>query len=81
MQDAEGEIGTIIAAAPSYESVTAVFHGVAAHAGMKPEYGSSAMQAAVRAIAAAEYDVLPGPPKPGKIQLLREVGLTLRGEG
>ncbi|MDL2078568.1 squalene synthase HpnC [Streptomyces sp. GXMU-J15] len=38
-------------------------------------------RAAIRAIAAAEYDVLPGPPKPGRIQLLREVGLTLRGEG
>ncbi|MET7285250.1 squalene synthase HpnC [Streptomyces sp. NPDC005573] len=38
-------------------------------------------RAAVRAIAAAEFDVLPGPPKPGKIQLLREVGVTLRGEG
>ncbi|MER7925399.1 MULTISPECIES: squalene synthase HpnC [unclassified Streptomyces] len=38
-------------------------------------------RAAIRAIAAAEYDVLPGPPKPGKIQLLREVGVTLRGEG
>ncbi|MCT9138518.1 squalene synthase HpnC [Streptomyces violarus] len=38
-------------------------------------------RAAVRAIAAAEYDVLPGPPKPGKVQLLREVGVTLRGEG
>nr|WP_262057581.1 squalene synthase HpnC [Streptomyces sp. STR69] len=38
-------------------------------------------RAAVRAIVAAEYDVLPGPPKPGKIQLLREVGVTLRGEG
>ncbi|MEV1081000.1 squalene synthase HpnC [Streptomyces sp. NPDC050211] len=38
-------------------------------------------RAAIHAIAAAEYDVLPGPPKPGKIQLLREVGLTLRGEG
>ncbi|MGW0816761.1 squalene synthase HpnC [Streptomyces viridiviolaceus] len=38
-------------------------------------------RAAIRAIAAAEYDVLPGPPKPGKVQLLREVGLTLRGEG
>jgi squalene synthase HpnC len=37
-------------------------------------------RAAVRAIAAAEYDVLPGPPKPGKIQLLREAGVTLRGE-
>ncbi|MET7684757.1 squalene synthase HpnC [Streptomyces sp. NPDC005423] len=38
-------------------------------------------RAAIRAIAAAEYDVLPGPPRPGRIQLLREVGLTLRGEG
>jgi hypothetical protein len=38
-------------------------------------------RAAIRAIAAAEYDVLPGPPKPGKLQLLREVGVTLRGKG
>lgn len=38
-------------------------------------------RAAIHAIAAAEYDVLPGPPKPGKLQLLRQVGLTLRGEG
>jgi squalene synthase HpnC len=38
-------------------------------------------RAALHAIAAAEYDVLPGPPKPGKLQLLREVGVTLRGEG
>ncbi|WP_320773680.1 squalene synthase HpnC [Streptomyces sp. CRN 30] len=38
-------------------------------------------KAAVRAIAAAEFDVLPGPPKPGKAQLLREAGATLRGEG
>ncbi|WP_037673403.1 squalene synthase HpnC [Streptomyces griseus] len=38
-------------------------------------------RAAIRAITAAEFDVLPGPPKPGKLRLLREVGLTLRGEG
>ncbi|WP_200304203.1 squalene synthase HpnC [Streptomyces adelaidensis] len=38
-------------------------------------------RAAVHAIAAAEFDVLPGPPKPGKLRLLREVGATLRGEG
>ncbi|MET7653846.1 squalene synthase HpnC [Streptomyces sp. NPDC005486] len=38
-------------------------------------------RAAVKAIAAAGYDVLPGPPKPGRLQLLREVGVTLRGEG
>lgn len=38
-------------------------------------------RAAVDAIVAADYDVLPGPPKPGKLRLLREVGVTLRGEG
>ncbi|MFF4018821.1 squalene synthase HpnC [Streptomyces sp. NPDC001843] len=38
-------------------------------------------RAAIGAIAAAEHDVLPGPPKPGKAQLLREVGQILRGEG
>lgn len=38
-------------------------------------------KATVRAIAAADFDVLPGPPKPGKLQLLREAGTTLRGEG
>lgn len=38
-------------------------------------------RAAVHAIAAAGYDVLPGPPKPTKPRLLREVGAVLRGEG
>ncbi|MER7490772.1 squalene synthase HpnC [Streptomyces sp. NPDC126497] len=38
-------------------------------------------RAALHAIAAAEYDVLPGPPKPGTVQLLREAGATLRGKG
>ncbi|MFJ3659518.1 squalene synthase HpnC [Streptomyces sp. NPDC090119] len=38
-------------------------------------------KAAVRAIAAADHDVLPGPPKPSKLQLLREAATTLRGEG
>ena len=38
-------------------------------------------RAAVEAIAAAEFDVLTGPPKAGKLRLLREVGGTLRGEG
>ncbi|MER5181119.1 squalene synthase HpnC [Streptomyces sp. NPDC002896] len=38
-------------------------------------------RAAIHAIAAAEYDVLPGPPRPAKLRLLREVGATLRGEG
>lgn len=38
-------------------------------------------RAAVSAIAAAGYDVLPGPPKPTRPRLLREVGAVLRGEG
>ncbi|MER6673968.1 squalene synthase HpnC [Streptomyces sp. NPDC000983] len=38
-------------------------------------------RAAIHAIAAADYDVLPGPPKPGRVQLLREAGVTLRGKG
>jgi squalene synthase HpnC len=38
-------------------------------------------RAAVRAIEAVSYDVLPRPPKAGKVQLLREVGATLRGKG
>ncbi|BDM71081.1 phytoene synthase [Streptomyces nigrescens] len=38
-------------------------------------------RAALQAVAAAEHDVLPGPPKPTKLSLLREVGATLRREG
>ncbi|MET9504794.1 squalene synthase HpnC [Streptomyces sp. NPDC006622] len=38
-------------------------------------------RAALHAIAAAQHDVLPGPPKPGRLRLLREVGVTLREEG
>ncbi|QNP69076.1 squalene synthase HpnC [Streptomyces roseirectus] len=38
-------------------------------------------RAAAHALSAARYDVLPGPPKPGRLRLLREVGVTLRGEG
>lgn len=38
-------------------------------------------RAALQAVAAAEHDVLPGPPKPTKLSLLRELGATLRREG
>ncbi|MEU6534855.1 squalene synthase HpnC [Streptomyces sp. NPDC047000] len=38
-------------------------------------------RAAADAITAAGHDVLSGPPKPGKVRLLREVGVTLRGKG
>ncbi|MEU3555872.1 squalene synthase HpnC [Streptomyces fragilis] len=37
-------------------------------------------RAALAAVAAAGFDVLPGPPKPGKLRLLREAGVILRGE-
>ncbi|MGY0057098.1 squalene synthase HpnC [Streptomyces sp. LZ34] len=38
-------------------------------------------RAALRAVAAAGYDVLPGPPRPTKLSVLREAGATLRREG
>ncbi|MFD7710687.1 squalene synthase HpnC [Streptomyces sp. NPDC059785] len=38
-------------------------------------------RAAIDSIAAAHFDVLPGPPKPGRLRLLRAVAATLRGEG
>ncbi|MEU8826951.1 squalene synthase HpnC [Streptomyces sp. NPDC048636] len=38
-------------------------------------------RAALRAVAATGHDVLPGPPRPTKLSLLREVGATLRREG
>ncbi|MFI0215096.1 squalene synthase HpnC [Streptomyces lydicus] len=38
-------------------------------------------RAALQAVAAAEHDVLPGPPKPTKLSLLREVAATMRREG
>ncbi len=50
--DSEGAPGTVITAAPSVKTVTATFHGVAAHAGIEPEGGRSAIVAASRAVAA-----------------------------
>ncbi|MEV6401686.1 squalene synthase HpnC [Streptomyces bobili] len=38
-------------------------------------------RAALHAITAVQHDVLPGPPKPGRLRLLREAGATLRGKG
>ncbi|MEV0369022.1 squalene synthase HpnC [Streptomyces sp. NPDC050636] len=38
-------------------------------------------RAALQAVAAADHDVLPGPPKPTTLSLLREVGAALRREG
>ena len=49
--DSEGEPGTVIAAAPSVKAIAAEFRGVAAHAGIEPERGRSAILAAARALA------------------------------
>jgi tripeptide aminopeptidase len=49
--DHAGPLGEIVGAAPSSTSVDAVFRGRAAHAGMSPEDGRSAIAAAARAIA------------------------------
>jgi tripeptide aminopeptidase len=45
-------IGGIVVAAPTYDTLVAVFHGRAAHAGIRPEEGRSAIVAAARAVAA-----------------------------
>jgi len=50
--DSSGEPGSAIAAAPTHKLVTAEFLGVAAHAGMAPADGRSAILAAARAIVA-----------------------------
>jgi len=49
--DAAGEVGGIVIGAPTHYTFTATFHGVAAHAGVHPEKGRSAVLMAARAIA------------------------------
>jgi tripeptide aminopeptidase len=48
-------IGEVIVASPTYYRVTAEFHGRAAHAGIRPEAGHSAILAAAHAIAAMPH--------------------------
>ncbi|HQG03997.1 MAG TPA: M20/M25/M40 family metallo-hydrolase [Thermoleophilia bacterium] len=50
--DSEGPVGTVVLTAPSLSLFTADFHGRAAHAGIEPEKGRSAVVAAARAVAA-----------------------------
>ncbi|MBI83815.1 MAG: hypothetical protein CMJ81_11505 [Planctomycetaceae bacterium] len=50
--DADGPVGGIMLAAPWAETSRVVFHGRAAHAGMEPENGRSAIAMASRAIGA-----------------------------
>jgi tripeptide aminopeptidase len=49
--DQEGPIGEVILGAPAAQGLEITFHGRAAHAGMAPEEGRSAIQAAGKAIA------------------------------
>ena len=49
--DSAGPVGAVITRAPSQKMVTADFHGVAAHAGIAPEQGRSAIAAAAAAVA------------------------------
>ncbi|MDR3137027.1 MAG: M20/M25/M40 family metallo-hydrolase [Coriobacteriales bacterium] len=50
--DAAGQPGTVINAAPYQHSYRATYTGLAAHAGIAPECGISAIQVAARAVAA-----------------------------
>jgi tripeptide aminopeptidase len=52
--DSAGPVGGITVRAPSHDTFIATFHGHAAHAGVEPERGRSAIQAAAKAIAAMD---------------------------
>jgi len=58
--DAAGAVGGVVTGAPTHHTFTAVFHGVAAHAGVQPEKGRSAIIMAARAIAAMPLGRLDG---------------------
>jgi tripeptide aminopeptidase len=50
--DHTGALGGIVISAPTHKEIAVTFRGVAAHAGIQPEEGRSAITAASRAIAA-----------------------------
>lgn len=50
--DHTGELGGIVTQAPTHKEMAVTFRGTAAHAGIQPEQGRSAITAASRAIAA-----------------------------
>ncbi len=54
VMDQASPIGEIVIASPTYHRIVANIHGRAAHAGIRPEEGRSAIAAAARAIAAME---------------------------
>lgn len=58
--DHASPIGEVIVAAPTYKHVVATFEGQEAHAGIRPEQGTSAIAAAAAAVAAMELGRLDG---------------------
>lgn len=50
--DSSGPVGQVIVRGPSHKRIEATFRGAAAHAGIEPERGRSAIVAAARAVAA-----------------------------
>jgi tripeptide aminopeptidase len=52
--DSSGPVGGIVTRAPSQKIIRARYKGLAAHAGLEPELGRSAVQAAAKAVAAME---------------------------
>jgi tripeptide aminopeptidase len=54
VMDSSGPVGGITVRAPSQQIIRARFKGSAAHAGVEPEKGRSAIQAAAKAVAAME---------------------------
>jgi len=49
--DADGQVGGIVIGAPTHYTFVATFHGKAAHAGVAPETGTSAIRMAALAVA------------------------------
>jgi tripeptide aminopeptidase len=52
--DSSGPVGGIVTRAPSQKIIRARYKGTAAHAGLEPELGRSAVQAAAKAVSAME---------------------------
>jgi tripeptide aminopeptidase len=54
VMDHASPIGQIVTASPTYHRIVGEFHGRAAHAGIRPEEGRSAILAAARAVSAMQ---------------------------
>jgi tripeptide aminopeptidase len=52
--DHAGPVGEVVVATPTQQKILADFHGVEAHAGVRPEDGNSAIEAAVAAVSRME---------------------------